>query len=116
MFPLQYVGIALATSISSWLNVFLMAHTLKKRDWLRLEKRLFWQVGKILFASIIMAVCLWILTPILAPYMVRTEHSLYRFGALILLSSLGAIVYLAVSFASNTVHLRTMVMQRLQKK
>ena len=116
MFPLQYVGIALATSISSWLNVFLMAHTLKKRDWLRLEKRLFWQVGKILFASIIMAVCLWILTPILAPYMVRTEHSLYRFGALILLASLGAIVYLAVSFASNTVHLRTMVMQRLQKK
>ena len=115
MFPLRHVGLALATSIASWLNVFLMAHTLGKRDWLRLEKRLFWQVGKILFASAIMAVFLWFLTPILAPYMVRTQHSLYRFGALILLSSVGAIVYLAVSFATNTVHLRTMLINKVTK-
>lgn len=113
MFPLRHVGLALATSIASWVNVLMMTHTLKKRGWLCLEKRLFAQVGKILLASAAMAVCLSLLAPYFMPYMQRTEHSLQRFGALIALAVAGCLVYLAVSFATNTVHLRSAIMKKL---
>jgi len=116
MFPLRHVGLALATSIASWVNVLMMTHTLKKRGWLCLEKRLFSQVGKILLASAAMAICLSLLAPYLMPYMAATEHSLHRFGALITLAIIGCAVYLAVSFATNTVHLRTALVQKLRRK
>jgi len=116
MFPLQHVGLALATSIASWLNVFLMARTLKSRDWLRLEKRLFAQLGKIIFACTVMAISLWLITPHLTPYMQHGQHSIYRFGALIALACAGAFVYLATGFAINTINLRTFVMKKLRGK
>jgi putative peptidoglycan lipid II flippase len=116
MFPLQHIGLALATSIASWLNVFLMARTLKKREWLRLEKRLLAQVAKILLASGMMAVCLLLLTPTLAPYMQPGNHSFYRFSALIALACAGGAIYLAISFALNIVHLRTFIIQRVKSK
>ncbi len=115
MFPLQHVGLALATSIASWLNVYLMTRTLKARGWLVIEKRLWAQLTRILLASFAMAIALWFFMPILTPYMVHSEHSIYRFGALILLACAGAFVYLSVSFASNTAHLRTAVIQKLKK-
>lgn len=115
MIPLQYVGMALATSLASWLNVTLMARTLLARGWLMIERRLLVQVAKILTASIVMAVLLWLVTPYLAPYMQRNAISLGRFVALIMLATAGGAVYLAASFAFNTLHSRTIVMERIKK-
>lgn len=115
MFPLQHVGLALATSIAGWLNVALMTRTLIKRNWLVIERRLLFQLSKILAASLLMAATLWFVTPLLAPYMERHAMQLGRFAALIILACAGSAVYLIVSFALNTLHSRTMVMKRLSK-
>ncbi len=114
MIPLQYVGMALATSIASWVNVVLMARTLKMRGWLVIERRLIIQVAKMLLASVLMAIVLWLITPHLAPYMERHVLSLGRFIALILLACAGGGVYLTVSFTLNILHSRTIVMERLR--
>ncbi len=114
MFPLQYVGMALATSIASWLNVVLLARTLIIRGWLVIEKRLIVQVVKMLAASLFMAVVLWLATPYFSPYMERHSLSLWRFSALIILSCAGCAVYLGFSFAFNILHCRTIVMERLK--
>lgn len=114
MIPLQYVGMALATSIASWVNVVLMARTLKARGWLVIERRLITQLMKILAASLVMAATLYFTTPFLAPYMERDMHSLWRFSSLIALSCIGGLVYMLVSFALNILHSRTVVMARIK--
>lgn len=115
MVPLQYVGMALATSIASWLNVILMAHMLKKRGWLVIERRLIMQVLRMLVASGAMALVLWLITPYLAPYMERHALSLERFIALITLACAGGVVYLVASFAFNILHSRTVVVEKLKR-
>ncbi len=114
MIPLQYVGMALATSIASWVNVVLMARTLKVRGWLVIESRLIAQVARMLVASLAMAAVLYFVTPLLAPYMERHEFSIWRFTALVTLSCIGGGVYLAVSFALNILHSRTIVLERIR--
>lgn len=116
MIPLQYVGMALATSLASWLNVILMSTTLKKRHWMMLEKRLFVHTIKIFFACFLMALALWFVTPYALPYMDRDAVIAGRFIALILLSLFGAAVYFSVSFSLNILHSRTVVMTRIKRK
>lgn len=114
MFPLQYVGMALATSIASWVNVVLLARTLKARGWLVIERRLITQCLKIVVGSLIMAAVLYFTAPFLAPYMARGMHSLSRFSSLIVLAFVGAFAYFLVSFALNTLHSRTVVMEKIK--
>lgn len=116
MFPLKYVGMALATSIASWVNVVLMTRTLKAREWLVIEQRLITQVSKIVAASLAMALVLYFTAPLLTPYMERGMHSIWRFGALIVLACTGGAVYMAVSFALNIMHVRTLVLEKVRKR
>lgn len=115
MFPLQYVGMALATSIASWLNVILMARTLKKRGWLAIEKKLFVQMGKMLVASGVMALVLWYVMPFLMPYMERNAASWGRFAALIILACMGGFAYMLLSLAFNILDSRGLVTQRIKR-
>ncbi len=115
MFPLEYVGMALATSIASWLNVMLMARTLKARGWLVIEKQLFTQIAKMLFSCALMALALWLITPHLMPYMERNAATFGRFAALIALACAGGAVYLLLSFIMNILNSRTVVMQRIKR-
>jgi putative peptidoglycan lipid II flippase len=55
MGPLAHVGIALATSISAWVNVGLLAWMLSKHGRLRLDDRLRRKFGRITLASVVMA-------------------------------------------------------------
>lgn len=116
MFPLQYVGMALATSIASWLNVILMARTLIARGWLALEKHLFAQLGKMLAASAVMAAVLLLITPYFMPYMARDYMQLGRFAALITISCLGGMAYMLISFAFNISESRTLIMRKIKKR
>lgn len=52
--PLQHVGIALASSISGWLNVFLMGFILHRRGHLKSDSQLRNRLPRLLLAAIVM--------------------------------------------------------------
>lgn len=59
MGPLAHVGIALASAISSWLNVILLAAGLATRGHLRPDARLRRRVPRMIGAAALMAAALW---------------------------------------------------------
>ena len=56
---LAHVGIALATTITSWVNAFALATLLIRRGYFRFEMTLLNRLPSIVFSSLLMAVCLW---------------------------------------------------------
>ncbi|HLT02117.1 MAG TPA: murein biosynthesis integral membrane protein MurJ, partial [Geminicoccaceae bacterium] len=60
---LAHVGIALATALSAWLNVSLLARGLHRDDLLRPDARLRRRLPRILGASLAMALGLWLSAP-----------------------------------------------------
>ena len=70
MVPLKHVGLALATSLSAWLNMGLLAVTLARRGDLKGDPRLRRRLPRVVAASVVMAIGLWaaivFLTPTLA--------------------------------------------------
>jgi putative peptidoglycan lipid II flippase len=52
--PLQHVGIALASSISGWLNVFLMGFILHRRGHLKSDSQLRSRLPRLLLAAVVM--------------------------------------------------------------
>lgn len=75
MGPLLHVGIALATALSAWLNVLLLARVLAKRGHLALDARLKARVPRQAAAAAVMAAALALLLPILAPWLGGGEIS-----------------------------------------
>ena len=63
---LAHVGIALATTISAWLNTGLLARGLRRDDLLRPDDQLKRRLPRILGASMAMALGLWLAAPWLA--------------------------------------------------
>lgn len=55
MHPFGHIGIALATSLSSWLNAMLLAYILIKRKHLKLDKLFYFRLPRIIFSSLVMA-------------------------------------------------------------
>ncbi|MBA4249096.1 MAG: murein biosynthesis integral membrane protein MurJ [Candidatus Puniceispirillum sp.] len=51
---LGFVGLALATSITAYIQTFLLGHTLTQHQHLKIQKKLWVQVGKILFLGLLM--------------------------------------------------------------
>jgi len=56
--PLQHVGIALASSISGWLNVALMGFILHRRGHLKFDSQLRSRLPRLLLAAVIMGVAI----------------------------------------------------------
>ena len=56
---LQYIGIALATAISSWLNVLMLWVVLVRRGHLKLDGRFASRMPKIMASSLVMGGVLW---------------------------------------------------------
>lgn len=54
-----HVGIALATSVASWVNVGVLYLLLRRRGHYRMDARLFWRLPRIFAASVVMASALW---------------------------------------------------------
>jgi putative peptidoglycan lipid II flippase len=57
--PMQHVGIALATVLSSWLNAGLLGFTLYRRGLFQLDQRLQRRMPRILLAGLLMALTIW---------------------------------------------------------
>ncbi len=91
MWPLAHVGIALATSISAWLNVALLLRGLNKRDYYRVDPRLMRRLPRMLGACLVMAAALWACERALAGPL---EGGLgLRVGALAALVVTGLVIY-----------------------
>ncbi|MGE3920732.1 MAG: murein biosynthesis integral membrane protein MurJ [Gammaproteobacteria bacterium] len=59
MKPLAHAGLALATSLSAWFNVFLLWFTLIKQKVYVFEKRWFLFMSRLIFANAVVALLLW---------------------------------------------------------
>ncbi|MEK7245493.1 MAG: lipid II flippase MurJ, partial [Pseudomonadota bacterium] len=97
MGPLLHVGIALATSISAWLNVVLLARVLMRRGDLVFDARLKARALRQAAAALAMAAALALLLPLLAPGFAGGEAS--RVLALGLLVGAGLLVYALAALA-----------------
>lgn len=57
--PMQHVGIALATVLSSWLNAGLLGFTLYRRGLFQFDQRLQRRMPRIVLAGLLMALAIW---------------------------------------------------------
>lgn len=58
--PLAHVGIALATAISNWINVVLLAWLLWRDKHIGIDERLQARIPRLILASVVMALSLWV--------------------------------------------------------
>ncbi|MEM8949646.1 MAG: murein biosynthesis integral membrane protein MurJ [Pseudomonadota bacterium] len=88
--PLEYVGIALATVLSSWLNALLLGTMLHRRGLFRLDQRLLYRLPRILIAGLAMAFTIWLA-------MDYARDLLPAVLALALMIALGMVVFFAIA-------------------
>jgi putative peptidoglycan lipid II flippase len=90
--PLQHVGIALATVLSSWLNAGLLGFILYRRGLFDLDARLRYRLPRILAAGLAMAAVVWGVMPAMADLMPMAP-------ALALTIMIGTIAFFAIAQA-----------------
>ncbi len=110
----QHVGMAMATSISGWINVAFMVVILKRRDWLRIERGLLLNIAKILCSCVLMVVVLQAAEEIFVSWL--NGQLFQRFSALIIVACCGAAVYFIASYLLNTLAIRPTIHQTLNRK
>ena len=91
MGPLGHVGIALATSLSGWLNAALLARGLHRRGYFSADARLRRRLPRMLFATAAMAAALWAVSKALSGPIGGSLGT--GVGSLIALTFTGFIVY-----------------------
>ncbi len=89
------VGIAWALTLSGWLNVALLAGSLKRRGEFRLDARFRRTVLRILAATAVMGLAVWTLAGLLGPWFAASQGTLGQFAALGALVGAGFAIYLA---------------------
>ncbi len=104
MVPFRHVGMAMATSIASWVNVSLLAIVLIRREWFVVLPQALRELVKIAGASALLGVLLFVALPLLDVFMHRGE--IIRFTALFVFSALGMGFYFLVSWLFNTMQIR----------
>lgn len=88
----QHVGLALATSISGWLNAIVMAVILHRRGLLKADEALLRRLPRFVFASLLMCAALWA-----APSLLGLQEA----SLLTALIVIGACVYVVSVLASG---------------
>lgn len=102
--PFGYIGLAMATVIASWLNVFLLSINLTKRDIFHADERLKKRLPRIILASLVMAVVLWGTTHYAAPYF--EARSVIRMMALSVLIGIGLAVFFGTAHLLKACNLK----------
>ncbi len=95
MRTMGHVGIALASSISAWLNVLLLAAVLARRGHYAIDRRLIRRGVGIFAASGLMGLALWAGMTRLGPWLVGPWQT--QVGSLVLLVVGGFVVYLVAA-------------------
>jgi len=109
MGPLGHVGIALATSISAWINVIFMGYFLFRRKQLEPDLRLIKQLPKIIISAVLMGFAVWLLFDLIILNYISfinitnfyKEGFLMKSLFLILMITLGFIFYTTMLFISS---------------
>lgn len=115
MFPiLGHVGIALATSISAWINFALLAGTLWMRNDFRPSATTLRRVTMIVLASIAMAALIWGLQTVLAGWL-GSGALLMRLAGVGIIIGAGAALYFVLTIATGAVD-RTQLKQLLRRR
>jgi putative peptidoglycan lipid II flippase len=109
---LSHVGIALATSIASWVNVALLGWLLARRGQLVLDRRLRRAVPRLLAAAVAMSVVLLVLQAVLFPQ----ANGWLRLGALALLVGAGLAAYFGTAQAIGGLDLRVALRELRRRK
>lgn len=109
----QHVGMAMATSISAWVNVAMLLIALKRRGWIRLESYLWRDIGKTLIGASGMVAMLFVCESLFMPYF--SEHAMVKFTALFLVSCVGGGIFLLISLATNAVQCRSRFLALIRK-
>ncbi|HYC03432.1 MAG TPA: murein biosynthesis integral membrane protein MurJ [Azospirillaceae bacterium] len=89
--PLGHVGIALASGLTAWLNILLLATALRRRDALELDRPLLRRAPRIILAAALMGGALALGEWALRPYFL--DHLAVRIAALGALVAGGVAVY-----------------------
>lgn len=97
--PFQEVGIAMATSIASWVNVGWLAFRLRKHRHFKADQQLFTSIPRILTATLLMGIVVELLAKAMTSYL--SSSQLTRFISLIFIIGAGIAVYGALCFIFN---------------
>jgi putative peptidoglycan lipid II flippase len=91
---MPHVGIAIATSVSAWANVYLLWSTLKGRGHFQADDRLRRNLRMISIASLIMGAAVWLMAVVLAaPYLLPSVGVARQATALALVLTAGLVIY-----------------------
>lgn len=102
--PLGHVGIALATGLTAWLNLWLLAGALRRRGHLQLDERFRRRAPRTALAALGMGAGLLGGLSALAPWLASPVGAV-RFAALALLVAGGAAVFAALAQTLGAAHL-----------
>jgi putative peptidoglycan lipid II flippase len=102
MRPLAHVGMALSTALAAWLNVGLLAWTLKRRGYFAIDHRLTDRLWRIFAACLVMAGVLWAGERLLAPMLAAPGLRLF---ALVVLIGLGGLTFVVAGMSMGAVRL-----------
>jgi putative peptidoglycan lipid II flippase len=108
MFKFGHVGIACATSISSWVSSFIFVYILKKNEFIKLEKNLIIKIKKICLSSFIMGFALLFALHFLSFYF-QNWLELNNFFKIIIFFSLvffGSMVFFIIAILSKATSIK----------
>lgn len=112
---LPHIGIAIATSLSGWVNVALLWGTLKRRGHFPTDPQLERTVPLTLFASLAMGVVIWGLALLLGPYFSPQSGTLAQFSAMAFLVVSGLCAYGVIAHISGAANLARLVRGLIRK-
>ncbi|MCD7058489.1 murein biosynthesis integral membrane protein MurJ [Pelagibacterium xiamenense] len=110
LFPaFQHVGIAIATTVSAWVNTIALAFLLARRGHFRLPASQIRRHAMILGVALAMALVLWLLAIPLAPWLAANAGTLQKIVALGVLIAVGLAVYFALVHLTGIQKLGTLL-------
>src|SRR3546814_4243124 len=98
---LRHVGIALATALAAWLNAVLLALSLRRFGFCRLDERFRARLPRILLASAGMGAALWAAQFGTGRWL--SDSFVERASALAILVAVGLVVYAGLAFGLGAV-------------
>lgn len=103
--PVGYVGLAFATVVSSWLNVFMLSKGLIKRGLFKMDDRLKYRLPRFIASALVMGAALWFVSNYTAEFF--DDRTLIRTAALTALIGIGGGVFFLSAHLLNACNLRS---------
>lgn len=100
---MPHLGIAIATSMSGWVNAILLWATLRRRGHFVADRRLVRALPRILVASAAMGAALWLVAGLLASRLSASDDPVVAFAALAGLIGVGLVLYAAAVAALGVI-------------